>query len=88
MLQINEFNGKTFVLADKKSKVKLSFTLTDLTVSNIAENPAVDGINTAYTIESVIPYSYSYDKTTKQIIYKYNGSAVAEKSLGTEMPRF
>ncbi|MBO7123610.1 MAG: hypothetical protein J6V90_10065 [Treponema sp.] len=81
VLPINEFSGKTFVYADKKSKVKLSFTLTDLTVSNIAENPAVDGINTAYTIESVIPYSYSYDSTTKQIIYKYNGSTCTEKVI-------
>lgn len=81
VLPINEFNGKTFAGVNKKAVIKLSFTDSELTISQTAETAEKANRNTAYKMESSITYSYSYDSTTKQIFYKYKGSAVAEKII-------
>ena len=78
----NDFNGKTFTAVMKaKTKMKLSFTNRILTMTSIKEKDAVANKNTAYILESVVPYSYTYNSTTQQVIYKYSGSGLEERII-------
>ena len=66
----NELAGKTFSRTDANTTYKNAFGSDTVTYTSIGEIAAVDNVNTAYKMEIVYVYPYSYNATTKQLFNK------------------